>query len=269
MSVRNALLIAGITLIAGSWMTLSVANQPSDADKPRIVLTKIHEQRVERLVEPEEDKRHSLSLEKPGLNLTFNVDLPEGQRLLDVSEPSNFTAKDSTGTDLTQIEKNVMGERDYIELAREFNKPAKKFMMQLALTERKATSFNLQGDVTITSFAGTETEEVALSTNWTQLDSDLFGDQTVRCRLQSRESFNGEKVPELTFEPGAIKNAIEEIELVRNGRSISSQGSMWNNEQATYIFDGPYHKDYRAKITVRTNVNETPIQLKITDHELP
>jgi len=273
MSVRYALLVTGIALTIGSWATWSAAEQSAKqnagAEKPKVVLTKIHEQRIDKLVKRENDKQQRLSFEKPGLNLTFKVSLPDGLRLLDVSEPRDFSAKDSTGKDLTKIEKNIMGERDYVEVVQRFNEPATQFMMQLALTKRSATTFDLQGSVTITTFAGTKTEQIELDTEWVELDVDVFDGKQVRCRLKPRDSFTGNKVPTLVFEPGTVKSAIEDVQLVRNGQTVNSQSSMWNDQQVMYSFEGEYHKDYRARITLRHNVQQTPVPMKLTRQRLP
>ena len=273
MSVRFVLITSAIAIGAVSWLTLSVAGQPSagqsDEMKPNVVLSRIKESRVKTLVEPDGNNQHQMSMNKPGLTLTFQVELPDGQQLLEVSEPEDFMAKDATGRDLTKTEKNFKGERNHVKLVSAFNKPATRFKMRLALSARSAETFDLRGDVTVTSYGSTEELDVALDTDWMTIDTDLFGDNDVRCKLKQQESFQGNQVPAVVIEPGTVKEAIEKIELVRGGQSISARGTMWNNQHATYSFDGEYHEDYRAKITVRTDVRETPVHLEFNEQDLP
>ena len=76
-----------------------------------VTLTKITETRQLVVVEPEEDE-FDFGQDTPGLHLQFTLAVPDGLKVLEVRQPEQVIARDSEGTDLSEIEEDFMGERN-------------------------------------------------------------------------------------------------------------------------------------------------------------
>ncbi len=77
-----------------------------------ITLTKVKELRRVILAAKKDDS--GFDFNKPGLELTFTVNAPDGKQLVRVEQPSKITASDSAGGDLTDIETGVFGRKKYV-----------------------------------------------------------------------------------------------------------------------------------------------------------
>ena len=100
-----------------------------------IVLERINELRRTDIVETGDQMS---MFDRPGLTLRFGVELPGGRRLVDLKEPARVTAADSTGHDLTMIEKNFIGRRQHVELIQVWNESPREFKFNLTLPDRQA-----------------------------------------------------------------------------------------------------------------------------------
>ncbi len=231
---------------------------------PRIVLKSIQEVRRSELVK---DPQEGFSFVKPGLVLAFDLDLASGRRVVEVLEPDAVKAVDSTGEDLTAIEPNFFGRRQHVEVIETYDGSSsefKEFKFTLALPDRQASSVDLATSLQVVTDNGAREVVLDVGRDWTPIDPDLFPGKNVKARLkQGRENV------ELELVPGTVKGAIESIEVVSAGRSLGSYGTMWNDMQITYSFQGRLATGMKVKLRVRRGLETETIDLDLEDLPLP
>jgi hypothetical protein len=225
-------------------------------------LTRIQDLRQSQLIPSDDDQ--NFSFDKPGLTLTFAIQLADGRQLLELQQPLSFKATDSTNRDLSAIEPGFSGGREYVEVLQSWDSSPSEFRFKLANPDRSATRFSLNATLDAVTYTGTETVVVDVSSKWTMLDTALFNGQDIKCKLTAN---NG--TMQLTFEPGTIKAQIEKISLSDGTTAMETNSSWWNDQSITYIFDGKPMKNVKAQLMIRTGIETTPLEISIKDQPLP
>jgi len=224
-------------------------------------LVKVQETRRARLVSQDEN---SYEFHKPGLELTFEVTLPGGGQLIDIEQPEKIVATDSTGHDLTDIEKNFMGKRQYVTFLRKMDGESKEFTIQLAPPTRQATHFNVSTTFDVWAYHELTESTVAVRTKPVTLDAVLFGGTNVTAMLQSRGDHT-----QLVLTPGTVKQFVERVTLSDGTRDYDNNGAMWNNVMLSYDFDTKATDAMTAKLSIRSGMSKMPCTVSLKNQPLP
>ncbi len=257
-TTKLALTIAvGLGTITGAQ---AKAAPPSKAVKAQLV--KVQDTRKVMLVTSKKDS--GFDFNKAGLELTFGLTVPDGKTLLRPEQPSNIKANDSTGKDLTAVEKGFTGRKEYIEMVQNWGKPPDTFTVTLAPPARSATRFNLTADIELWAFDDIKETSFTPAKSETPLDASLFGLDKVTAKLtESNNAFH------IVITPGTVKHSIDKIELTKGSTNITSLGTMWNEASITYSFEGKFSDEMQAKLKVRQGMAKLPCNIDLTDIKLP
>ncbi|MFG0276133.1 MAG: hypothetical protein ACF8QF_13860 [Phycisphaerales bacterium] len=250
-----AFLVAGSLAVGASPKPQTLAIEPT--------LDSVREVRVATLIEPDENA-FVFDSDKPGLSLKFTLHPPSGLTLLEVRQPARIVATDSTGADLAGIEPGFMDELEYVALEQSFGDAPTGFTMRLTAPARSATSFTLAADFDAVFFAGTTTDEVAASREWSDLPASLTGGETVRIRLGG-----GANNAQLEMQPGTAKERFEEVILLAGGAELESNGTMWNDDEATFLFSGSSERVTAVRFVARTGLREQTVRINLVEQALP
>jgi hypothetical protein len=248
-------------IVAGSLAVGASPKPQMPAIEP--TLDTVREVRVATLTAPDENA-FVFDTDKPGLTLAFTLTPPSGLTLLDVRQPARIEATDSTGADLTGIEPGFMDEREYVALEQSFGDAPTGFTMRLTPPARGAQSFTLATAFEAVFFAGTSTEEVAVSREWSALPASLTGGESVRIRLGG-----GASNAQLEMQPGTAKERFEEVILLVGAAELESSGTMWNDDEATFLFSGSSERVTAARFVARTGVRTQTVRINLVEQALP
>lgn len=252
--VRTAAAAALVLVVTGA--------APKPAEPPiEATLTSLREVRMHQLL-PTDD--FVFDHNKPGLTMAFTITPPSGLSLLEVRQPAQIVATDSTGADLTDIEPNFMDRKEFVEIEPSFDEAPTGFTLRLAQASRHATTVTVGAMFDAVFFAGTTTEEVEVTGEWSELPASLTDGETIRVRLAGE----GQQA-ELEVQPGSVQSRFEEVALLRGDDELDGMGSMWNDEQATYMFTGSPEGVTTARFTVRTGLRTRSIGVRVVDQRLP
>ncbi len=234
---------------------------------------------VAQLVQIDERRRREIvkqddsfsAFNKPGLELTFALDLPDGQKVLEIAQPAQITAVDARGNDLTKIEKSFMGDLEYVEVVQSFNEPAEKFNLKLTTAARDAATFDCTTTIVATTYRETKPFTLKLTDELTPVDPGELDGRKVKAKFSKGSGMFGddEDGMSVTFRPAEIRPAVEAIYLVKDGREIESNSSMWSDGSVTYFFEGTYDPAYRVKVMLHTGLSEMPIKIDLKNKQLP
>jgi hypothetical protein len=247
-----------------SWSPAGHAGPRDSASRGRtdaLVLKRIDELRRAEVVKADDN---SFEMSQPGLVLTFGIRLPEGRRVVEVREPDEVRAADSTGHDLSQIEPNIFGRQEHLELVHIWGEPPSKLKFALAPPRRQATAFDLSTTIDVVTDTGSRDAVVDVGTDWTKLDPKHFSGRNVVARLRQ-----GRQDLELELKPGTIRATIEKVEIIGSGEPLTSYSSMWNNLALTYSFQGTHEPGMKARLTLRQGVQTMPVTIELDDQPLP
>lgn len=229
-----------------------------------VSLTDVREVRAVALVEAAETA-FTFNNDKPGLFLSFGYALPAGLEVLGINQPESITATDSTGRDLTDIEPNFHDELEFVTEKQVFQDEAPALDFTLANPARSATRFNLDCAFSVEVFEGVEEHRFPAPAEFTALPAKFFGGESVKFKLGSMGS-NATVV----VRPGSAMDYFESVEIVSGGQTSENQGTMWNDEQATFMFDGPANaNNAQIVFNVRVGVQTLPVVIKLEDQPLP
>ncbi|MHC4947046.1 MAG: hypothetical protein ACYTG1_02120 [Planctomycetota bacterium] len=203
--------------------------------------------------------------DRPGLELRFGLALPEGVTLVDLREPEAIDATDSAGTDLADVEANIFGRREYIDLITEWQGPTKGFEMKLGLPARTATSFTVRTRLEAVTSTGTRTATVTPTADWAPAPEGLF-DPDVPVTIRATHA---DDTLQVTFRPAAVRDRIESVVVLSGTQELESMGTMWTDSEASHLFTGDPADGWSARITVRTGVATVPLTIELVDHPLP
>ena len=201
----------------------------------------------------------------PGLLLTFGIALPEGRRLLDLQQPKKVAAKDSAGTDLSDIEQGFSGEREYVrDVASWKDESVSEITLRLASSARAATTFDVSAEFTAGVYTGIKVLKASPTTEWADLDPALFGGRKVQVRINpDKESFG------IEFKPDSAKDLIEKLDVVSGGSTSESNGWFSDGQSVTFMIDATPAGAVTANITVRTGVETIPLKIDLKGQALP
>ena len=247
-----------ISAIALAFATLA-GSEPVNLN-----LTDVREVRAVALVEAAETA-FVFNSDRPGLFLTFGYALPAGLQVLGINQPETITATDSTGRDLTGIEPNFHDELEFVSQKQVFSDEAPALDFVLANPSRSATRFDLDCSFSVEVFEGVDEHRFPAPAEFTALPAKFFGGDEVRFKLGSMGS-NATVV----VEPGTAMDLFENVQIISNGQTIENQGTMWNDEQATFMFDGPANaNNAQVVFNVRVGVRTLPVVIRLEDQPLP
>ena len=236
---------------------------PLDAQPGRGVsleLTEIRETRIG-AVRAQQD---SFPLEREGLKLSFAIELPRGQKLVELQEPTSIQAVDATGVDLTDVEPGFTGEPDYIDVIYEWEGDAKRATLTLGTPSRAASTFSVQAQMLAVVCSGSTPVSAQATGSARPLDTGVAGFPEASIRARSNGSGT-----QVTITPGAARTWIEEIALVSGGVECDSGSSMWNDGGVTYYFDAPAPASAAVRLTVRRELRTLPVTVDIARVALP
>lgn len=257
--VRIVALGAAVAFFVGA--TPRIAAGAQNANRAQAKLVKVQELRRAQLVAA---KKGSFDFHKPGLELTFEIELPKGKQLIDVEQPEQIRASDSMNHDLTNIEDNFMGHKQYVTFMRTFDEPVKEVSVQLGSPGRSATRFNLATTFDVWAYERIEKKSLTLGTSPTKLDPALFGGTQVSARVAATGSHM-----DVEFTPGTIKQFIEDIKVKDGADEIDNMGAMWNNTALSYSFAAKAGTNVQVELTLRTGTIKMPCSIAIKDQPLP
>jgi len=224
-------------------------------------LVKVQEVRRAMLVSKE---TNTYEFTKPGLELTFEVTLPDGKQILDIDQPAKIVATDSTGHDLTDIEKSFTGKRQHVTFMRTMGAPSKEFTIQLAPPARQATHINVATTLDVWGYNELKESVVTVTAKPVELDAALFGGTKVTAVLRSR----GDRT-RLVLTPGTIKQFVEDVTLRTGGDDVSNRGAMWNNAMLSYDFDAKATESMTVALIVRSDMSKMHCTIDLKNQLLP
>ena len=224
-------------------------------------LVKVQEVRRARLVS---QKENTYEFNKPGLELTFEVTLPDGKQLIDIEQPAKIVATDSTGHDLTAIEKSFMGSRQYVTFMRTMGEPPKEFTIHLAPPTRQATHVTVATTFDVWGYNELSESVATVTAKPVALNAALFGGAKVTAELQRR----GDRT-QLVLTPGTIKQFVEGVTLSDGTRDFESGGAMWNNAMLSYDFNAKAAESMTVKLTIRSGMSKMPCTVAVKNQPLP
>jgi len=262
--VHATVLIAGSLTLGSTAVLLAVTAQTPPAATPAsLTLKSIRENRVLQVVKAADDAMVMMG-DTPGLLLTFGITLPEGRRLLELQQPEKVIAKDSAGTDLSQIEEGFSGEREYVDDVTTWNdEGVTEITMRLASSARAATTFDVTADFTANLYTGTTVVKASPTVEWIDLDAAQFGGK-VQIRLsQDNDSFG------IEFKPDSVKELIEKLEVVSGDTTTEGNGWFSDGRTVTFMIDAKPEGSVTAHITVRTGVETIPLKIELKGQALP
>lgn len=275
--VRLSICAAASAIVLAAIHTQHVANNskhgmnhavtaPGSVDQePAVTLKRIVETRSLDITKPGENDMFMMSSDQPALTLTFSLRLPAGTQLMDIEQPADVVATDSSGADLSKIEPGFRDEREYIEQVYDFEDDDDlcDLTLQLTPSSRAAQTFSVQTTFNASIFTGSKPVQIQAGPNWTPLEVEAADfARPVRFRVDDGG---------LTLEPSDIQKRIERIDVHVNGNEVST-GNGWFSDgtSITYMFDElPDARPLTFTIVLRTGVRTIPLTLNVKDQPLP
>jgi len=257
--VRIVVLAAAVAFFVGA--TPRIATGAPNANRAQAKLVKVQELRRAQLVAA---KKNSFDFHKPGLELTFKIELPKGKQLIDVEQPEQIRATDSMNHNLTNIEDNFMGKKQYVTFMRTMDEPIKEVTVHLASPGRSATRFNLATTFDVWAYDRIQENSLTLGASPTKLDPALFGGTQVSAKVVA----TGNRM-QVEFMPGTIKQFIEDIKVKDGSNEIDNMGAMWNNTVLSYSFNAKPGDNVHVELKVRSGTTKMPCSVAIKDQPLP
>jgi len=244
-----------------NWWPQEAAGEPK-TDGVTLSFVRVEETRRTEFVSK---KAKPYGFKKPGLELTYELTLPDGMQILDIDQPEEITASDSRRRDLTDIEKSFTGERKYVDLRPmpKGNKP--EVTLQLALPKRQAKHFSVSTTFDVWGYREMTESVVRVGTKPVTLDATLFGGTTVTAVLEDRGNH-----AELKLTPGTIKRFVEGVTLSDGSDDYRSNLSAQNDDKLIYFFSNTKVADtMTAKFTIRSGLSRMPCTVALENQPLP
>jgi hypothetical protein len=211
------------------------------------------------------------SMNKPGLRVTLQATPPAGLRVLEVEQPSNLKATDSSGADISQIEEGFGGKREYLKLEGfgspfdddKMNEP-QEIVLSLGESARKADKFSATG--TGKALIGGKPRSVTIepAKEWTKLDIPEFAGIDSRYRVKS-----GDGETSIEFKSDAVEPRIHEMIVVRGEQRNEANGWSSMNGVLQYTINAALDKGAKIEMQVFTDVREVAIKIELKDVALP
>jgi hypothetical protein len=221
-------------------------------------LTQVREVRQARL------SGESPSFDRPGLTLTFGLDLPAGAQLVELREPESLRAVDSTGLDLTDVELGFSGKREYLDVVHAWEGEPKEATLTLALPRRRAATVSVEAEIEAVVCSGTEIVEVAAGSSPGALRTDVAGFPEAKIHVERK----GGQL-QVVVSPGTVKGWIEDVAVVAGGAAHESNSAMWSDQQLVYFVEAPAEAAEMVRLTVRRELRAIPVRLELAGVVLP
>jgi hypothetical protein len=261
--MKRATVIIPFATVLFSSTTISSGVQSEQASITlRPTLQEVRETRTTTLVE--QDSKFSFPNDEPGIELRFGLSLPAGLKMLSLHQPDELRAVDSTQLDLTQIKEGYSGEREYVEIVSTWEEDPTDFTFSLSSATRTAVRFSIESQFKGVFYKSTETHKMMVTSAWATLPRELSGGQTVRIRAEQ-----GNDTINLHVQPGTAKELFSELHLKTSAGESDRTGTMWNDTQATFWFDGTFEDSMELTLEVRVGLQEMPIYINLQDQPLP
>ncbi|MEM9065751.1 MAG: hypothetical protein AAGB51_09715 [Planctomycetota bacterium] len=229
-----------------------------------IELTDVREVRAVALVDADENSWVFPS-DQPGLFLKFNFEAPAGSTVLNFEQPERIRAIDSTGRDLTNIEPNFSDIKEFVSMGQSFGDAPSNFTVNLDNPSRAAETFSVATSFGATVFAEIKRHNAGFNSTWTAIPTNLTNGQKVEFSVGE---MGGN--PSILVRPGTAKDLFEQIYIVSGGNEASSNGAMWNDQQATFFFDSPANANNASiAFDIRFGLETIPVKVFVKDQPLP
>ena len=258
-----------VTLIAITSVIGTVGRSLADdpvAPKKDVVqakLTHVQEVRKAMLVSMKDDDS-TFDFNKARLELTFRVTPPKGKQFVDLEQPQTIEAIDSTGKNLADVKPTFMNRTEYVKLVQTWGKPTEEFTMTLAPPARSAKEFSVSTGFDLWAFDEVKEDKFTVNAKAAPIGGMLFGETKVSAYVQGDNN-----TVRLVFQPGSIRRSIESVELFDGSTTHKTNGSMWNEQMLTYMFNTSLKPTFEVRAKVRSGLGTYPCRIKITNHELP
>ena len=261
--LRLASIIA-LTSVLGN-VGRSLADDPlaSKKDAVQAKLTQVQEVRKAMLASMK-DGDSKFDFNKARLELTFHVTPPKGKQFVDLEQPALIEAIDSTGKNLADVKPTFTNRTEYVKLVQTYGKPAEEVTMTLASPARHAKDFSVSTGFDMWVFDEVNEDKFTVSATASPIGGTLFGDAKVSAYVQGDEN-----TVRLVFQPGSMKRSIESVELFDGTTTHKTNGSMWNEQMLTYMFNTALKPTFEVRAKVRSGLRTYPCRIKISNHELP
>lgn len=267
-----ARIAVALSLTAGCLLFAGASNRPAETEtaeqsEPQITLQEIQEIRRTTLVETDGGS-NTISMNTPGLVLTYGLALPDGTTLHEINQPEQVEAFDSEQNDLSDIKTDFHGTQKYVELEQTWNdEDPTSFTFQLVPAARRAETFSLKATLDLVVFDDTESLTIDPTDQWQQIDAALFPSDEVQARLTTG-GFGGDNA-QVSFRPSSVRDAIHEVYLIDNDAETKSNSVMWTGREASFGFDQPLRDGQRVRLVIRTEVETIAITIDLQDQPLP
>jgi hypothetical protein len=262
-SFKLPILIALLSLIG--TIQHGYADDPI-APKKMVVQAKLtHVQEVRKAVLASmKDDDTTFDFNKARLELSFHVTSPKGKQFVDLEQPKAIQASDSTGKNLADVKPTFMNHTEYVKMIHTWGKPSEEVTLTLAPPARKAKQFSVSADFDMWAFDELKDEKFIVNSKSTPIDGTPFGNTKISAYVQGDD-----KTVRLVFQPGSIKRSIESVELFDGSTTHKTNGSMWNEQMLTYMFNTSLKPTFEVRAKVRSGLDTYSCQIKINNHELP
>lgn len=245
--------------------------QPSEAGLTAKV-TKITETRFVDLKPPAKGDggfTFKVMMDNPGLKVTLAVPMAGKVKIIGVEQPKTIVAKDSVGTDLTDIEKNFDGEREFLEENKfGFNdddpKAEAELVLNLSMPARKAESFSVSCESRVIVGGDAKDVPIAVSEKWTKLTAPEFASLNAMYRVKAEDTETT-----LEFKTADIKPLINKIAIVTDSGREESTGWMVMNGELSYTVPSKLEGDAKLVIETYIGVKTLPLKIDLKDVKLP
>jgi hypothetical protein len=258
---RIALSAAAVCIVcaAPAGMTRPAATSTYSAS---LQLTQVKEVRQTSLTG---DSSSTPSFDRPGLTLTFALDLPAGATLVELREPTALRAVDSTGLDLADVKPRWGSEPDYIDVVHAWEGQPREATLTLALPRRQAQSISVQARLEAVVCSGTQKVDAGAAGTAAPLRTGIPGFPEATMRVDRK---NGQL--QVIVSPGTVKPWIEDVAVVAGGATLDSNSAMWSDAQVVYFVDAPAGVEpQKVQLTVRRDLRTIPVKLDLPEVALP
>ncbi len=226
-----------------------------------LTLHSIREMRVADIVK-QEDEGMMFASERPSLTLRFDATLPEGGKVLDISQPESVTATDNLGTDLSQIPPDIFEKREWLDTDSFSDNPS--LTLTLLPAPRKADTFSVKATASARVSFGVETHDLEPTDKWTPFTHPGLAAIKAEFRFKVEDERGSFRV-----RPTEAKDFIESI-LVATDEATEPGGYSisYNDEFASFDTDVP-EKGQKLRLFLRKGLTTIPIEINIKDQPLP
>jgi len=256
---RVPLGLVAFTVLSAGIVGAAVA--PRQAGAPiELRLRAIREVRVAEFGEKESGWNSS----GPGLELALDPVLPEGAKIVSISQPGSPKATDSAGTDLTKIAPDFWDKMTYVKLE-EFGSDEGSLTVRLSLPARKAETFSAVLTCEAMTFDGVDSVDIPVPERWTKLTHPSLAKYGAEAKLETDEDGGAR----LRLRPAAAREVMEGVYPATDETDQSGYAISYDDEVATFEVTPAPEKGQKVRLKVRRNVEVRPLVIELKDQKLP